>query len=269
MLTLPKTDFFELYDINGNLLIPSLTERASRENEFAFSDGLSNKTKMDLLEKPDPEIHLYGIVNESMANFVGRALEYLTAERQCPELKVMINSTGGSAIAGTRIHNLFSDYPGGVHGYVEGYAYSAAAQAILQGCLIRYAYKHSRLLVHYAHTLIYAGEQELMDKEKMDEILKSMNISDEQTIEILMRRIEMQRILKGVKEFNDESVDILMERTGKNESDVRELLSKGNVMTAKDAKEIGIIDITYAKKLFKITDAQGALRFKSATIIGQ
>jgi ATP-dependent protease ClpP protease subunit len=256
-----KTDLFELYDIDGKLLTQNTTAKMIGTG-LTLGEGLSNKMKMSLLEKPEPEILLYGIVNEEMADYTRMALGFLYAETSHPPLKAIITSTGGSVNAGLEIGGLLSEYMGGVHGYVQGYAYSAAAQYILPGCLIRYAHKYSRMMCHYVHANIQVGEHELADNDDLEQILKNLKEPDEQTIEMLMKKIQMRQVYKDLKDSNDQTVEILMQRTGQSEEDVRKLLCKGQVKTARECKEFGLVDAIFSYKVTKTFDEKGNARFK-------
>lgn len=238
------TNFFALYDVNGNLLTTDIKEGEKAEIGLSFSDGLTNKTKMSLLERENPEIRLFGIVDESMASYVRQAVMFLESGPGQPALKATMTSLGGSVLAGMEIGSVLSGYSGGVHGHVQGYAYSAAAQYILQGCLIRYAHKYSRLLFHYVHASISVGEHELSSK-------------------------RASNVLKDLKDSNDQTVEILMQRTGKSESEVRKLLVKGRVKTAQECKDFGLVDVLYSNSVTSYVDEKGNLRFKPNLIIVQ
>jgi len=240
-----RTDFFALYDINGKLLTTNSADGAKAETGLSLGDGLSNKIKISLLEKTSPELRLYGVVNEDMANYVRQAIMFLEAGAQPPSLKATITSTGGSVLAGMEIGSILSGYSGGVHGHVQGYAYSAAAQYILMGCLIRYAHKYSRLLFHYVRASIFVSEHELSGHNRINQTFKDL------------------------KESNDQTVEIIMERTGRTEREVRKLLCKGHVMTAKECKDFGLIDVVYSNKVTKTVDPTGNARFKQNLIIEQ
>jgi ATP-dependent protease ClpP protease subunit len=263
-----KTDFFELYDINGKRLVPDIAGKTLKSTGLTLGEGLSNKVKMNLLEKPEPEIHLYGVVNEQMADYVRTAMSFLYAETAQPPLKALITTTGGSVNAGMEIGSILSEYTGGVHGYVQGYAYSAGAQYILAGCLISYAHKHSRLMCHYVSTNLTVGEYDLAENTKTEQIIKDLiETNDEQALDVFMRRKEIREILEDLKTANDETVEILMDKTGQSEQEVRKLLSAGKIMTAKKAKDFGIVNAVYYYTVQKTTDKTGAVRFKPVLVI--
>ncbi|MFA5831071.1 MAG: ATP-dependent Clp protease proteolytic subunit [Candidatus Paceibacterota bacterium] len=262
-----KTDLFELYDTKGKLLTREAAERPNA-SKFNLGEGLQNKMQLSLLEKAEPEIRLYGTVNEEMAHYVRMALEFLYAETSQPPLKAIITSTGGSVNAGLEIGSLLSEYMGGVHGYVQGYAYSAAAQYILPGCLVRYAHKHSRLMCHYVRANIQAGEHDLTNGDTVEQILKNLKEPDEQDIEMLVKKIQMRQILKDLKDSNDQTVEILVERTGQSVEEVRKLLCKGEIKTAQECKEFGLIDAVFSYKVTKMVDESGRPRFQRNLVMG-
>jgi len=257
-----KTDFFELYDINGKRLIPTFGGKASKATGLNLGEGLSNKVRMSLLEKPEPEIHLFGVVNEQMADYTRTAVEFLYAETAQPPLKALITTTGGSVNAGMEIGGILSEYAGGTHGYVQGYAYSAGAQYILAGCLISYAHKYSRLMCHYVSAGLTVGENDLIETVKREQLIKELIESDdEQALDLFLRKKEMNQALKDLKTANDQTVEILMNKTGRNEQEVRKLLCLGEVMTAREAKEFGIIHAIYSYKVKKNVGKDGSARY--------
>lgn len=236
-------DFFELYDVKGNPISGGSGETA-KAGGLTLGDALSNKIKMALLEKSTPELRLYGPVDEEMADYVRQAIMFLESGSKQPPIKVVITSNGGSVIAGMEIFSLLSDYEGGAHGYVTGYAYSAAAQYILQGCLIRYAHRYSNLMCHYVHMGLYVGENDLSP-----------------------RRNKLVQARKGMKDFNDQTVRILMQRTGRTEAEVRKFLCQGHVKPAQEFKDFGLLDAVYCSETVKTLAPDGSYRFSSHAVV--
>ncbi len=236
-------DFFELYDVRGNPIAPGSGEKASAGG-LNLGDALTNKIKMALLEKSTPELRLYGPVDESMADYVRQAIMFLESGSKQPAIRVSITSNGGSVVAGMEIFGLLSDYEGGAHGYVMGYAYSAAAQYILQGCLIRYAHRYSNLMCHYVHMGLYVGENDLSPK-----------------------RAKIVQARKGMKDFNDQTTRILMQRSGRTESEVRKFLCQGHVKPAQEFKDFGLLDAVYCTEVTKTIGPDGNPRFVSHTVL--
>jgi ATP-dependent protease ClpP protease subunit len=263
-----KTDFFELYDVNGKRLVPDFAGKTTKAIGLNLGEGLSNKVRMSLLEKPEPEIHLFGVVNEQMADYVRTALEFLYAETAQPPLKALITTTGGSVNAGMEIGGILSEYVGGTHGYVQGYAYSAGAQYILAGCLISYAHKYSRLMCHYVSAGLTVGENDLVETVKRDQLIQELiESNDEQALDLFLRKKELSQILKDLKTSNDQTVEILMNKTERSEQEVRKLLCLGEIITAKEAKEFGLVNAIYSYKVKKKVDKDGSARYIPVLVV--
>jgi len=226
-------DIHELYDVNGNPLTRPGAAAVSGESGFNLSADLTNKIRLTLLDKTPPELRLYGVVNEEMASYVRQALMFLESKDKPPTLMVRITSPGGNIVAGLEIYSLLSQYEGGVKGIVDGYAYSAAAQLILQGCLVRTAGKYSHLMSHFGHTIILVEEYDFGGGRKM------------------------RRILEELKTFNDQAVDIIKTRTGKDDRTIRKFLHRGLFLTPKDYKEFGLIDSYYSMQVKQSVDEEG------------
>jgi ATP-dependent Clp protease protease subunit len=220
---------FELYDTHGN----PIYNPVANASIFTLSAELTKKVRVALLDKPVPELRLYGVVNEEMASYVRESIMFLESKDSPPAAKVLITSPGGSVIAGLEIHSLLSFYKGSTTAFVSGYAYSAAAQLILQGCTARGADKYSHMMCHFAHTLVYVGEHDLGGKRRMT------------------------RIKEQLKMANDQAIDIIVDRTGQSEVSVRKFLSKGLVQNVQQYKDFGLIDNYYSMKTKVVTDRAG------------
>ncbi len=223
----------ELYDTEGNPLQEKASMFIGKSASFALPTELTNKIRLTFLDKSPPELRLYGVVDDEMAHYVRESLMFLESKDEQPAVKVTITSPGGSVVAGLEIYSLLSQYRGGTKGFVDGYAYSAAAQLILQGCLVRTANKYSRLMSHFAHTMVYVGEHDLGGKRRME------------------------RVFDELKTCNDQAVDIIMGRTGKEERAVRKFLKQGLYKTAQEYKEFGLIDSYYSMKVTQTKDGKG------------
>ena len=94
-----------------------------------------NKAKHDLLDIPSPELIISGSVNPAMYEFVVAALAHLRC-RGSPDLKVIIDSTGGDVSWGLDIYDQLRLYRGKKRGEVMCRAASMAA-IILHACDVR------------------------------------------------------------------------------------------------------------------------------------
>ena len=76
------------------------------------------------------------------------------------EIDVFINSNGGSAMAGTAIHNMLTAHKAKINTYAVGLAASAASLIFMAGDN-RCMYKSSFLMIHGPQSLVYGNAEEL------------------------------------------------------------------------------------------------------------
>ena len=76
------------------------------------------------------------------------------------EIDVFINSNGGSAMAGTAIHNMLTAHKAKINTYAVGLAASAASLIFMAGDN-RFMYKSSFLMIHGPQSLVYGNAEEL------------------------------------------------------------------------------------------------------------
>ncbi len=134
-----------------------------------------------------------------------------------PDLIIKITCDGGVAQSGFWIYDLIKSYKGKTTGQVMGYARSMAA-IILQACDHRQMSLHSYLKVHNIKTSEPVTVKDMLDKKKM------------------------QSIIKRVSALDQNKVDILSARTGLSPKLIVKLLAEDRDMDASEAKRLNFID---------------------------
>lgn len=167
---------------------------------------------LDLLEKKRV-IYVHEKITPGMAREFGFAVMWLNAQNS-NEIKIIIDSDGGSAAAGLDMYDMIKFSKAPVTGVVYGYA-SSMASVILQACDKRYALPHANILIHYLKTY------EIPLNEIDEDIEKAIRFSRDR-----------QNSING----------IYGQTTGKSLEEIQEALKKGEMMTAKEALEFGLID---------------------------
>ncbi len=92
-------------------------------------------------------IRIDGQVDDAMASVVVSALQYLDAQEPGKEIKMYINSPGGSVIAGLAMYDAMRAIKSPVTTVVSGYAASMGS-ILLAGGDKRYATKNARVMIH-------------------------------------------------------------------------------------------------------------------------
>jgi len=174
------------------------------------------------------EMHLIGSVDEEMARFVREGLLYIrlndfntSSDGSYPEVKAYITSLGGDELSGFEIRDLFAEYS--QHGYTEalvrGYACSAASMMVLQGFKWRKAMENATIMCHNgSFSIPYIDQKEFRTKNWPE------------------------RIARSLKRGEKRALEILCDRTGKTEEEVQLLLDEGELLTAEEAYNFGLID---------------------------
>ncbi len=134
-----------------------------------------------------------------------------------PDIEIWFASHGGDIEVGTCIFDMLRLYPGVITGYVVSYAYSSAA-IILQACDYRVGHPSSRLMVHNCSlTRTYS----------YDEIKKGV-----------IPTKSMSAIAAPQKRI----VSILKDVTGLTTQELRKILKQGEIVSAKEAKQMRLLD---------------------------
>ncbi len=159
-------------------------------------------------------IDISGEIDSDMAYYIRECLRRLVANGS-PDIIVTITSHGGIISISLDIYDMLRLYPGKKIGKVIAHADSMAT-VILQACDIRQCARHATMLIHFIDTRI--------SFDKM---------------------INLKKIKKVVSKTNDSQVlidSILSRRTGNKVSTIRRTYLKEKDMSAKEAKEFGLID---------------------------
>jgi len=189
----------------SNLFVPTVVETTGR-NERAY-DLFSRLLK-------DRIVMINGEIEAGLANLVVAQLLFLASEDSTREVNVYINSPGGSVYDGLGIYDTMRLLPCPVATTCVGYAMSFGAILLMAGDKgKRYAMPHSRI---HMHQPLQGG------------------LSGQATdIDIRAREILNQReILNG----------IIQQHTGQSLERIERDTDRDYFMSAKDAKEYGIVD---------------------------
>lgn len=150
------------------------------------------------------EIGFWGV---TAASFIGE----LKALGDVTEIDVMINSPGGSVFDGLAIYNALRQHPANVTVKVMGVAASAASFIAMAGDKIVMP-ENAFMMVHNPMGGVFGNADDMRDwADTLDKIAASL-------------------------------IGIYVARTGKSESEVKDLLDAETWMTAAEAKELGFAD---------------------------
>ena len=160
-------------------------------------------------------IALGGDVNGSMVTHVYKCLAILEG-RGSPDIEIRIFTNGGGVGAGLDIYDAVKRYTGRKTGVVYAYARSMGA-IILQACDERVCLKHATVLIH--HVNMQSISLDVIEDRKRFTKLRQQMWADQKAL-----------------------YAILMRRTGKSEKEIRDTCKKDVDMTAREAREFGLID---------------------------
>lgn len=136
-----------------------------------------------LLEKN--QLLFVGEVDRKMFEYAQEAILLLVAKGS-PDVEISINSGGGSVDYGLDIYDLLRLYKGRKTITVHSIAASMGA-IIIQACEVRKIARHSKVLIHYVSTRNISLSQ-LKDPNKLEEIIKDLEASQNRLEAILMKR---------------------------------------------------------------------------------
>ena len=158
-------------------------------------------------------------INEDVANIVTSQLMYLNSVDSEADIKLFINSPGGSVIDGLAIYDIMNWVEPDVATYTMGMAASMGSILLSSGAKgKRYSLPHSKIMIHQVSG--YAGGQYSDIKIWADEI----------------------------KKHQSELYNILAENTGKSFKQIEKDADRDHWFTAQEALEYGLIDEIIAKK---------------------
>ena len=193
------------------MLVPTVIEQSARgERAFDIYSRLLQERIVVLGRE----------VDDDLANLIVAQLLHLEAEDPEKDIKIYINSPGGSGTAMFAIYDAMQYVRPDVETTCMGQAASAAAVLLAGGAAgKRFALPNSRVLIHQPH----GGAQG-----------QSVDI-EIQAKEILRQRRRME--------------EILALHTGQPIERIREDTDRDFIMSAEDAKAYGMVDHVLAKRL--------------------
>lgn len=191
-------------EIKSQVLIPTVIEKTAY-GERAY-DIYSRLLK-------DRIIFLGSAINDTVANAIIAQLLFLESQDTEKDIKLYINSPGGSVTAGLAIYDTMQHIKPDVSTICVGMAASMGAVLLSSGAKgKRYALPNSEVMIHQ----VLGGAQG-------------------QATDI---KIHADRIMKMKEDLNK----ILSKNTGQKLSKVTDDTERDNFMTAEDAKKYGLVD---------------------------
>ena len=193
-----------------NYLVPTVIEKSSF-GERAY-DIFSRMLK-------ERVIFLTGPIEDNMANLIVAQLLFLESENPQKDISIYINSPGGSVSAAFAIYDTMQFIKSDVSTICIGMAASAGALLLSSGTPgKRYALPHSTVMIHQ----VLGGFQG-------------------QGSDIEIHAKETRRVSDALNK-------VLAKNTGKTVSAIEKDTNRDNFMSAKDAKDYGLIDNIYVKR---------------------
>ena len=166
---------------------------------------------------------MLAIVGEINREKVNKILEEIAELKKqgCPEVVVLISSSGGEVESGFDLYDLLKLYPGKKIGLVWQQAKSSAS-FILQACDVRCATPHARILIHH---------------------ISRRNIS----LDVLRNEKKIKEVILDLEKTQLLMYRVYAARTGKTISQIRKVCEKEIDMFPEEAKEFGLIDEIWTK----------------------
>lgn len=215
-------------------------------NKFAVSNGVSSNTlhgyqqytngmisptiieerqmnavTMDVFSRLMAEriIFLGTGINDDVANIITSQLMYLNSIDSESDIKLFINSPGGSVIDGLAIYDVMNWVDADVATYAMGMAASMGSILLSSGQKgKRYSLPHSRVMIHQ----VSSGAQG--------------------------QYADLEIAVREAKKYQDELYKILAENTGKSFDQIFTDADRDCWFTSKEALEYGLIDEIITKK---------------------
>ncbi|MCA9392608.1 MAG: ATP-dependent Clp endopeptidase proteolytic subunit ClpP [Candidatus Omnitrophica bacterium] len=191
-------------EVNNSLLVPMVVEK-SGQGERAY-DIYSRLLKERI-------VFIGTAIDDNVANLIIAQLLYLQSEDAKKDIHVYINSPGGSVTAGLGIYDTMQFVKPDVRTYCIGQAASMGSLLLTAGAPgKRYSLPYSRIMIHQP----WGGAQG--------------TASD--------IHIQAQEILR----MKEELTGILAKHTGQEFAKVERDCDRDYYMSAKEAKEYGLVD---------------------------
>lgn len=218
--------------VTSHAIAPSVLE-----TELPIADGVvhSRYVKALLVKCRERTLFLKGIENAASARWRSQLLEWEQSS-QGPVLLV-INSMGGDARGGDALAQALRMMAAPPVALVIGRAFSAAC-AVLQGCQLRLATRHARLMVHYA-----TGE--------MNFELRYGSDGDWIPEVVGQKRVQMESDALA-------TIASLVRRTGRDASTFESLLKLDRVLDADEALALGLLDAIVSDEPIKNANVAAA-----------
>lgn len=160
------------------------------------------------------EVELEGEVARTSAMDAIRALRYLAAQDAAAPITLLINSGGGSVVAGLALYDTMQAIPCPVRTLCVGEASSMAAILLAGGEKgMRLALPNSRIMIH-------------------DPILMEMGGT----------ALSVDAAARRLMDTRDRIAQLLAERTGRSVEEILEKTARDTFFTAAEAVEFGLID---------------------------
>jgi ATP-dependent Clp protease protease subunit len=203
-LTKNMTQNNKIMGISDQYLIPTVIEKSSY-GERAYD--IYSRLLLDRI------IFLGDAIDDHMANIIIAQLLFLDNQSQDKDIKLYINSPGGSVTAGMAIYDTMQYIKSDVSTVCVGMAASMAAVLLAAGAKgKRYALPNSEIMIHQV-----------------------MGGMEGQASDI---KIRAERILR----IKDQLNHILVKHTGQNLATIEKDTDRDHFMTATESKEYGLVD---------------------------
>lgn len=218
------TDFEKYALSNGvNSLTLGDYKRATNGmiNPTIIEERSLNVATMDVFSRlmADRIIFLGTAINDDVANIVTSQMMYLNSVDDESDIKLFINSPGGSVIDGLAIYDIMNWINPDVATYAMGMAASMGSILLSSGAKgKRYSLPHSRIMIHQV----------------------SGGANGQNT--------DIQIVAREIQKHQDELYHILAENTGKSFEQINEDAERDHWFTSKEALEYGLIDEIITKK---------------------
>lgn len=180
-----------------------------------------NMATMDVFSRlmMDRIIFLGTGVDDDLANIISSQLMYLDSVDPDTDIKLFINTPGGSVVDGLAIYDVMNLVNCDVATYAMGMAASMGSILLSSGTKgKRYALPHSRVMIHQ----VSGGAQGQCS--------------------------DIQIIAKEIQKHQDELYRILAENTGKTFEQITADADRDNWFTAQESLDYGLIDEIITKK---------------------
>lgn len=205
-----KRDLYEISSIAPGLYYPPTVIETTARGERAF-DIFSRLLRERIVFLGTP-------VDDTIANMIVAQLLLLEGEDPEKDIRLYINSPGGSVTAGMAIYDTIQHIRSDVSTICLGQAASMGAFLLAAGTKgKRLALPHSRVLIHQP---LGGAQGQATDIE-----------------------IQAREILRIKRELNE----LLAHHTGQSVKQIEKDTDRDNIMTAKEAKEYGLVDEVIAR----------------------